>query len=212
VVTNDAVCVLLAPLVVKWIRRDKLPRLPLLAALATGANTGSVATLVGNPQNILCGSLGKLHVAPFLLHLLPVAIVALTINHAILLLIFRKDLEGSLPEEPSPPALMTVRSAITLGVILATVGIYTAGGSLAFTALGGFAVLLVVHRRDPATVWERIDCRCWCSSARSSWRSTRWRGAERRSGRSRASRWWARSPASQSGCALRSCSSSAATW
>lgn len=157
VVTNDAVCVLLAPLVVGWIRKDKLPRLPLLAALATGANTGSVATLVGNPQNILCGSLGKLHFAPFMLHLAPVAIVGLAINHALLLLIFRKDLDGPLPEEPSPPRLMTVRSAITLAVILGTVIIYTAGGSLAFTALGGFAVLLVVHRRDPATVWERID-------------------------------------------------------
>ena len=157
VVTNDAVCVLLAPLIVEWIRKDKLPRLPLLAALATGANTGSVATLVGNPQNILCGSLGKLHFAPFMLHLLPVALVALAINHALVLVIFRQELDGPLPEEPSPPALMTLRSGVTLAVILATVVVYTAGGSLAFTALGGFAVLLVVHRRDPATVWERID-------------------------------------------------------
>lgn len=157
VVTNDAVCVLLAPLVVEWIRRDKLPRLPLLAALATGANTGSVATLVGNPQNMLCGSLGKLHFAPFLLHMLPVALVALALNHGLLLLIFRRELDGDLPEEPAPPRLLTVRSAVTLVVILATVAIYTAGGSLAFTALGGFAVLLVVHRREPATVWERID-------------------------------------------------------
>jgi Na+/H+ antiporter NhaD/arsenite permease-like protein len=64
VVTNDAVCVLLAPLVVEWIRKDKLPRLPLLAALATGANTGSVATLVGNPQNMLCGSLESCSLHP----------------------------------------------------------------------------------------------------------------------------------------------------
>jgi Na+/H+ antiporter NhaD/arsenite permease-like protein len=157
VVTNDAVCVLLAPLVVEWIRKDKLPRLPLLAALATGANTGSVATLVGNPQNILCGSLGKLRFAPFLLHMLPVALVALAINHALLLLVFRKELDGPLPPEPNPPRLLTVRSGVTLLVVLTTVVIYTAGGSLAFTALGGFAVLLVVHRREPATVWERID-------------------------------------------------------
>jgi Na+/H+ antiporter NhaD/arsenite permease-like protein len=157
VVTNDAVCVLLAPLVVEWIRRDKLPRLPLLAALATGANTGSVATLVGNPQNMLCGSLGKLHFASFLLHLLPVALVGLAINHALLLVGFRRELAGELPPEPDPPKLFTVRSAVTIVVILATVAVYTAGGSLAFTALGGFAILLVVHRRDPATVWDRID-------------------------------------------------------
>jgi Na+/H+ antiporter NhaD/arsenite permease-like protein len=157
VVTNDAICVLLAPLVVEWIRKDELPRLPMLAALATGANTGSVATLVGNPQNMLCGSLGKLRFAHFMGHMLPVALVALAINHAVVVFLFRHELAEDLPAEPDPPRLFTIRSAITLLVIVGTVVIYTAGGSLSFTALGGFALLLVVHRREPATVWERID-------------------------------------------------------
>jgi Na+/H+ antiporter NhaD/arsenite permease-like protein len=74
-VTNDAVCVLAAPLVVRWIVRWKLPRLPFLLALATAANTGSVATLVGSPQNMLCASLGRLRFAPFALHMLPVAVL-----------------------------------------------------------------------------------------------------------------------------------------
>ncbi len=156
-VTNDAVCVLAAPLVVHWIEKHRLPRVPLLAALATGANTGSVATLVGNPQNMLCGSLGKLQFASFLLHMAPVAIAGLAINHALLLLLFRRDLQGDLPPEEPPPRVLTVRSALTLAVIVVTVLIYTAGANLAFTALGGFAVLLVVHREEPSTVWDRID-------------------------------------------------------
>jgi Na+/H+ antiporter NhaD/arsenite permease-like protein len=57
-ITNDAVCVLGAPLVVRLIRRQDLPPLPFLLALATAANIGSVATLVGNPQNMLCAVLG----------------------------------------------------------------------------------------------------------------------------------------------------------
>jgi Na+/H+ antiporter NhaD/arsenite permease-like protein len=157
IVTNDAVCVLLAPLVVTWIDKYELPRLPLLLALATGANTGSVATLVGNPQNMLCGSLGKLHFAPFLLHMIPVAIAGLAINHGMLLLFFRKELVGKLKEEQPPDHVFTLRSGITLAVILATVVFYTAGAPLSFTALGGFAVLLVVNREAPASVWERID-------------------------------------------------------
>src|SRR5690606_6967231 len=44
VITNDAVCVLGAPLVVRLIERHRLPPLPYLLALATAANTGSVAT------------------------------------------------------------------------------------------------------------------------------------------------------------------------
>src|SRR5688572_23562987 len=119
VVTNDAICVLAAPLVVSWISTYRLPRLPLLLALATGANTGSVATLVGNPQNMLCGSLGQLRFAAFSLHMIPVALVGLAINHALLLLLFKKDLAGELPRESCPPGalnerLVTLRSAITL--------------------------------------------------------------------------------------------------
>src|SRR5690606_5641707 len=50
-ITNDAVCLLAAPLVVRLVVAHNLPSLPFLLALATAANTGSVATLVGNPQN-----------------------------------------------------------------------------------------------------------------------------------------------------------------
>ena len=50
---NDTICLMLTPLVVAVIKRGKLPLLPFLIALATSANIGSVATLVGNPQNMI---------------------------------------------------------------------------------------------------------------------------------------------------------------
>src|SRR5262245_56534482 len=83
-VTNDAVCVLAAPLVVAMVKRHRLPALPFLLALATSANTGSVATLVGNPQNMLCASLGNLVYRHHLLLGLPIAIVGLALNHAVI--------------------------------------------------------------------------------------------------------------------------------
>jgi Na+/H+ antiporter NhaD/arsenite permease-like protein len=156
-VTNDAVCVLAAPLVVELIERWKLPRLPFLLALATGANTGSVATLVGNPQNMLCASLGKLAFASFALHMVPVAILALAANHLVLVRLYRKELDGELPREEPKTDLFTTRTVVTLAVIAATVVVYAAGASLAFTALGGFIVLLLAHRAEPEKVWYRID-------------------------------------------------------
>jgi len=156
-VTNDAVCVLAAPLVVELIERWKLPRLPFLLALATGANTGSVATLVGNPQNMLCAVLGKLEFAAFLAHVGPVAILGLVANHAILAWLYRRELEGDLtPEEVTGP-LFTRSTVLSLVVIAGTVVVYTAGANLAFTALGGFVVLLVLHRVRAELVWSRID-------------------------------------------------------
>ncbi len=159
-VTNDAVCVLAAPLVVELIERWKLPRLPFLLALATGANTGSVATLVGNPQNMLCASLGELDFATFLLHMGPVALLGLAANHAILAWLFRKDLSGALEvgeQVPGKLKLFTSRTILTLSVIAGTVVVYTAGGSLSFTALAGFVLLLLLHRVPAEKVWERID-------------------------------------------------------
>ncbi|MDF2696556.1 MAG: Arsenic efflux pump protein [Labilithrix sp.] len=156
-VTNDAVCVLLAPLVVDIVDRWKLPRLPFLLALATGANTGSVATLVGNPQNMLCASLGGLDFATFLIHMVPVAILALAANHALLAWIYGADLDGDLAVVDAGGALFTPRSVLTLVVIAGTVIVYTAGGSLSFTALGGFVVLVLLHRVEAERVWGKID-------------------------------------------------------
>ncbi|MFO0678359.1 MAG: SLC13 family permease [Polyangiaceae bacterium] len=157
IITNDAVCVLAAPVVVTWIKRWNLPRLPFLLALATAANTGSVATLVGNPQNMLCAHLGHLAFGSYLLHMAPVAILGLAINHGVLHLLFRKELGGSLPDEISHEPLFTPRSTLTVGILLGTVVLYSAGANLTFTALGGFATLLLVYRADPDRVWERID-------------------------------------------------------
>ena len=53
---NDVICLVLAPVVLALARQLRLPPVPYLLALATAANVGSVATLTGNPQNMLVGS------------------------------------------------------------------------------------------------------------------------------------------------------------
>ena len=157
-ITNDAVCVLGAPLVVRTIRRHGLPPLPLLLALATGANTGSVATLVGNPQNMLCGLLGGLSYREHLVLMAPVAVAGLAVNHGVLWLAFRRSLRGATltaPTDAPPP--VAPRVVVTLVVIAGTACAYIAGGHLAWTAAAGFGLLMLLHRRDTRTVWPRID-------------------------------------------------------
>lgn len=160
-ITNDAVCVLGAPLVVSLIQRHRLPALPFLLALATGANTGSVATLVGNPQNMLCASLGGLAYRDHLLLVGPVAVVALLINQLLLRWSFRQVLAQStfaddVPLAPSTAASPT-RARISLVVIAGTAVAATLGAQLAWTAVTGLVVLMLVHRRDSRQIWARID-------------------------------------------------------
>jgi Na+/H+ antiporter NhaD/arsenite permease-like protein len=53
--TNDVVCLAVAPVLVDICVRKRLDPVPFLLGLAAAANTGSAATLLGNPQNMLIG-------------------------------------------------------------------------------------------------------------------------------------------------------------
>lgn len=156
-ITNDAVCVLGAPIVVRLIRRHSLPHLPFLLGLATAANTGSVATLVGNPQNMLCANLGDLSFREHLFLLGPVAAAGLALNHGLLILLFRKQLTANRLTRTNGGRPITRRSAVTLAIIAGTSVVYFAGANLAWTAVSGFVVLMLVHRRDSRRLWDRID-------------------------------------------------------
>src|SRR5947208_5663234 len=73
-INYDTICLMLTPLVIAVIRHGKLPLLPYLIALATSANIGSVATLVGNPQNMIIGHFSHIPFAQFSRSLVPAAI------------------------------------------------------------------------------------------------------------------------------------------
>jgi len=156
-ITNDAVCVLGAPLVVRLIQKHRLPPLPYLLALATAANTGSVATLVGNPQNMLCAALGGLSYREHLLLVGPLALLCLAVNHGLLWVFFRKRIGSAAFEPSAPKSPVNARTGITLAVIGATAVAYTIGADLAWAAIAGFAALMLLHRRDTRLLWVRID-------------------------------------------------------
>ena len=156
-ITNDAVCVLGAFLVVRIIERHRLPALPFLLALATGANTGSVATLVGNPQNMLCGLLGGLQYREHLALMAPVALLGLALNHALLALMFRRELGAAHLGEAEATTPLSRRAKITLMVVGASAVAYALGGHLAWTAASAFVLLMLIHRRDTSQLWPRID-------------------------------------------------------
>jgi Na+/H+ antiporter NhaD/arsenite permease-like protein len=156
-ITNDAVCVLGAPLVVRLVRQHRLPPLPFLLALATAANTGSVATLVGNPQNMLCGLLGGLAYRDHLVLMVPVAVVGLVINHGVLRVMFRRELAAATLAAPERGEPIPARAWITLGVIAGSAVAYTRGGDLAWTATSAFVLLMLLHRKDTRELWPRID-------------------------------------------------------
>ena len=71
VFSNDVICLAMTPVVARLCIRRGLQPLPFLLGLACAANIGSAATLIGNPQNMLIGSVMKLHFADYVRHALP---------------------------------------------------------------------------------------------------------------------------------------------
>ncbi len=160
-ITNDAVCVLGAPLVVRLIEKHRLPPLPYLLALCTAANTGSVASLVGNPQNMLCAVLGHLEYRDHLLLVGPLALICLALNHGFLWLLFKGRLPKAFEAEESAPVAAqphpVSQSVIPLCVIGGTVIAYSFGADLAWSAAAGFVTLMLIRRRDTRELWHHID-------------------------------------------------------
>ena len=150
---------MLTPLVVAVIRRGKLPLLPFLIALATSANIGSAATLVGNPQNMIIGHFSHISFPEFSRSLLPAAVVGLAINFFILRFGFRKVLRQTAIDRSAHvvPKLERGLFALVCIVFMSIFAGFLAGLNLAWTAMAGAVLVMVLARRDTHNVLKLVD-------------------------------------------------------
>ena len=156
---NDVVCLVMAPIVLDLVRRLRLPPVPYLIALATAANVGSVATLTGNPQNMLVGSFSGISYRAFLLREAPVGLIGLALVFGVIWLAYRRRLPPALPAEALEergavhPALM-IKTMAAVSVMLVA---FLAGVPIALVAIGGAAYCLLTRRVNPDKVYREID-------------------------------------------------------
>src|SRR4051794_40518422 len=118
---NDIICLVMVPFVLSITRRMRLTPMPYLLAVATASNIGSVATITGNPQNMLIGSSSGIPYRDFLWHLGPVALVGLFLDWAVLhWMHMRKQRQALETQEPIPlPAIDLSRLAKPATVVSA---------------------------------------------------------------------------------------------
>ncbi|RFB78289.1 anion transporter [Methylovirgula sp. 4M-Z18] len=156
---NDAICLVLTPLVLDLCLSLKRPPAPYLLAVAMASNVGSVATITGNPQNILIGSFSHISYAHFTLALAPVALIGLCITGAFIVLFYRREFIGA-PHLSVPPASATVHHAIMGRALLATlmmIGLFFAGVVPAKAAIIIGGLLLLTRRIKSRRVYAEID-------------------------------------------------------
>ena len=154
---NDIVCLFLTPVVIAVCRQAKLPFGPYLIALATSANIGSSATLVGNPQNMIIGSLSHFGFAAFIRYAGPAALIGLLINIGLLWLFYRRTIPAAFVRVQALPLALEGRQLLVLMVAVGIIIGFFAGFHLAYTALAGVLILIVFEKRDPRDVFMTVD-------------------------------------------------------
>ncbi len=157
---NDVVCVALTPLVLHLCERLKRPPIPYLVGLATAANVGSVATITGNPQNIIIGSLSQISYLRFAARLAPIAAIGLFLNFIVVALVYRKQLARQVDVAPTNP---TSHSPVhrpllvkSLTVTIVAVVLFFTGAPIALVALAAAGVLML-DRVRPEKVYHSVD-------------------------------------------------------
>ncbi|WP_373499407.1 SLC13 family permease [Desulfococcus sp.] len=101
VLANDIVCLAFTPVLILSLHASRLNPLPFLLGLAVSSNIGSTATIIGNPQNMLIGQVGRLEFGRFILWCGPPALLALAGSFLLLCWLFRKEF-GRQEKAPDP--------------------------------------------------------------------------------------------------------------
>ena len=156
---NDAICLVLTPLVMQLVQHLRRDPVPYAIAIALAANVGSTATITGNPQNMIIGGLSHIPYGAFAAALAPVAAAGLALTVLIVALRWRNEFSPAARLEAEPARYHVHRPLMikTLAVAGGLVVAFFAGVRPAEAALSGGALLLPSRRVDVRKIYGEID-------------------------------------------------------
>ncbi|MGH8000991.1 MAG: SLC13 family permease, partial [Brasilonema sp.] len=147
------------PLTLSLTQALNLNPIPYLLALAGATNVGSVATLRGNPQNILIDSFSGISYIDFLRALAPVALIGLTIQIGLLWLLY-PEVRSTQASEQLLLGKGRIFKPLYQKTIIITTGLLVAfavGLPLAVSALVAASLLLITRRIKPQRILKEVD-------------------------------------------------------
>lgn len=170
ILDNVTTIILIVPITIIIAEMIKINPLPILMAEALLSNVGGTATLVGDPPNIMIGSAANFSFNDFLVHSLPVVIVAWFATLILFRFLFNKDLTKQ-PENVESLMAMNERDAIKepkvlkklLAVFALVITLFFLHSALhleaSMVALIGaaLALILVSPQNDPQKIIEKTE-------------------------------------------------------
>jgi len=157
---NDTICLIMTPIVAELVISLKRNPVPYLLAIPMASNVGSTATITGNPQNMIIGSLSQIPYGSFAAALSPIAAAGLVLTVLLIAVIYRGEFLGraGLAQPPARPARyhgpLVVKSVL---VAIAMMALFFAGLPVAGVAIVGGALLLFTRRVKADKVYFEID-------------------------------------------------------
>ncbi len=156
---NDAICLVMAPIVITLTRALDRNPVPYLIAVALASNVGSTATITGNPQNMIIGNLSGISYGAFTGALLPIAALGLLVTILLVLLLNpREYMTRQALRSVTVPAhyhgwLATKAALVSVAMIV----LFFLGQPVAKVAICAAALLLLTRRIEPRKVYAEID-------------------------------------------------------
>lgn len=156
---NDTIVLVFTPLVLEVVIAVKLNPIPYLIALATAANVGSSATIIGNPQNMLIGVSSGIPFTRFLAYLSPVALGGFAVIWLVIVLMYRagfrpREVSVRLPRRIRIFKPLLMKSSVASVLLLIAL---VAGVPVPLAALCAASLLLITRRLKPERVFREID-------------------------------------------------------
>lgn len=163
VLANDIVCLAFTPVLTLALLSGRRNPVPYLLGLAIASNIGSAATIIGNPQNMLIGQVGRLAFGRFFFWCAPPSAAALILSYLLLCWFFRKDFHRREETPDARPILQTlpgfdrwqsVKGLVVVGLLLA---MFLTAFPREMSAIAAAGVLLCSRRLKSREMLQLVD-------------------------------------------------------
>lgn len=168
VVDNVTTIILFIPITIEIAKKLEINPVPFLMAEAILANIGGVATMVGDPPNIIIASYSGLSFNDFFIHLFPVVLIVGFAATFIIRYAYRDWICDGVscyeriaeldPRDEITDRVMMNRTLMILAAVFAFFIFHDhLGVTPAFVALAGASITLLVNYYDPEKVLKHVE-------------------------------------------------------
>lgn len=163
ILANDIVCLAFTPVLIYTLGPAGYNAVPFLLGLAVASNIGSAATLIGNPQNMLIGQVGRLDFAAFVAWSTFPVVFSLLAGYLLICWCYRGRFAVAPGRPPAPsgghdwPPANRWQSGKGVAAVLVLLALFLTAIPRELSAMAVAGVLLCSRRLESRQILKLVD-------------------------------------------------------